>query len=378
MYRSKIFLTMLLMLSPSLTKAWSDHHYITREALQNTIPPQQLVVYVSIETLLKELKLKDPVDLNVKIKINKNYVFKNKLEEVENQNVPILDILSTYSDEPDWGMDQELFSNDQYPDLWKPEYAMMGGTTGLSSQAFRHMYWRELYWKHPIQSLKLPLEKSNESMGEAPDRAALFVQLAHFAFQHKLDYWGWRFTALSLHYIEDLSQPYHTSQVPSKLLINMVLAQCVTEFNCNNFILRMTHIISYYHFAFEDTVSTLFVNRNQFQPSAKIISALTQNESKSYLNKMPEEISIMMANLANEHSARAGNSSIYFFPFYSDSYLNFDPGNFMDQKWWSLTSAKLNKNSSAKDMYLNTVSTMFYELGDAVRCWIQNMKNSMD
>jgi hypothetical protein len=48
-----------------------------------------------------------------------------------------------------------------------------------------------------------------------PDwRISLFGALAEFAFATGHDYWGWRFSGWALHYIGDLTQPYHAAPLP--------------------------------------------------------------------------------------------------------------------------------------------------------------------
>ncbi|MGZ3772259.1 MAG: hypothetical protein ACXVCY_00195 [Pseudobdellovibrionaceae bacterium] len=361
----------------SMAWGWSDHHLITKEILKDSISAEQKVPYTPLSDFLRSAGLIDENAFKIQLKINKNYQFKNKINEETARELSVLDILSIYSDEPDWGMDQELFSADQYPELWKDEYAMMGGRSGLSSQAFRHMYWRELYWKHPLESFKLPLQKINSSAGEAPQRAEVFIHLAKLAFAKNLPYWGWRFTANSLHYIEDVSQPFHSSQVPSKILIDMVLLQCITSRECSNFVGRMTNIISYYHFAYEDTMSFLFKSdKTNLLSSLKPnpIQSLNNNHSWSYLNMSPEKMTVQMSELSNTYSARAGRSSISFFPFFSGSYAELDANTFMNEAWWKTNERNLTIDSSKRKNYLSNINSMFFELGDAVRCWIKNLE----
>lgn len=111
------------------------------------------------------------------------------------------DILTTYAMEPDWGMDQELNAS------WQQRF--MGGYTGLGSQGYFHMYY-------PALTLHLPFPVM--SMGAAPKRSAQWAELAAASFAKGDDYWGWRFTAWSLHYLEDVIQPYHSTQTHRKFI----------------------------------------------------------------------------------------------------------------------------------------------------------------
>ncbi len=111
------------------------------------------------------------------------------------------DILVGYAMEPDWGMDQNMKVS------WQQKF--MGGTTGLSSQGYFHMYY-------PAVTLHLPIPVT--SMGVAPKRAAQWRAMASRAFSAGDAYWGWRFAAWSLHYLEDVAQPYHSTQTHRRFL----------------------------------------------------------------------------------------------------------------------------------------------------------------
>ncbi len=47
-------------------------------------------------------------------------------------------------------------------------------------------------------------------------RAYQFATLSAMAFRTGHPYWGWRFAGMSLHYVQDLTQPYHASLAPGQ------------------------------------------------------------------------------------------------------------------------------------------------------------------
>src|SRR5690606_33329951 len=139
--------------------AWVQHTLITEAVLvsQPELENEKVLV-TSFVQLLKDLSYPSALKFNTSIQIHKGYQFEMELNEVPGTEVSLTETLAHYSDEPDWGMDIELFAEDQYPELWRDEYTMMGGRNkGTPSQAFRHMYWPEYNFKHPMQSFKLPL-----------------------------------------------------------------------------------------------------------------------------------------------------------------------------------------------------------------------------
>jgi hypothetical protein len=95
--------------------------------------------------------------------------------------VSMIQVLSLYSVEPDWGMDSGL--------KLSPLQLLTGG-----SQGYRHLRYGLFFLRAGIVH-----------------RMALhYFSLAQTAF-HKSDiYWGIRFSACAVHYIEDLLTPVHT------------------------------------------------------------------------------------------------------------------------------------------------------------------------
>jgi hypothetical protein len=114
-----------------------------------------------------------------------------------------IDILNTYADEPDWGMDQDLFVVPEYGFGPSP----FGEDTGKSSQAPFHMAF---LFENPILVKAVPRLK--RSFME--ERIRLFFALSRCAFSFKMGYWGLRFAAWAAHYLQDLCQPFHAKAFP--------------------------------------------------------------------------------------------------------------------------------------------------------------------
>ncbi|WP_231556573.1 MULTISPECIES: hypothetical protein [unclassified Thermotoga] len=106
----------------------------------------------------------------------------------EDGKVPAWQILTVYSSEPDWGMDQGI-DFPPYVKLVKNITKMDLNTTAVH----RHSKWSIL----------------GLEFFEADKSFYYFHDMAKEAFKRGDRYWGYRFLARALHYIEDLSQPYH-------------------------------------------------------------------------------------------------------------------------------------------------------------------------
>ena len=129
-----------------------------------------------------------------------------------------VDIVAAASNEPDYGMDIGLFEDNGT--AFGKDYGFgiqAFGNPGLDygSQAPFHMGF---YHESKIVFLFASFLK--ESYPEY--RIHLFKSLSEFAFSEGQDYWGWRFLGWGLHYLGDLSMPYHTTALPGYGTLRML------------------------------------------------------------------------------------------------------------------------------------------------------------
>ncbi|RZI42567.1 hypothetical protein EGT07_11225 [Herbaspirillum sp. HC18] len=139
----------------------------------------------------------------------------------EGDLVQALDVVATASDEPDFGLDLGIWE-DNGTDYGK-QYGFGKQPFGnpaleFSSQAPMHMGFFHEQW--------IVYKAAPFLLRTYPEyRIHLYQTLAQHAFRTGHDYWGWRFAGWALHYIQDLTQPYHARVlpgvgVPSMLWIN--------------------------------------------------------------------------------------------------------------------------------------------------------------
>ena len=171
------------------------------------------------------------------------------IETPPREEISALEILCAFSDEPDWGMDQDLFLIDRYGYGRSP----YGGESGQSSQAPFHMAF---LFESPLLLGGLP--QLRRSFLE--ERVRIFFALGQLAFKHGVEYWGWRFTAWAMHYLQDLTQPYHARAFPFpilKILGRFLAAGDFTSFaEKNENFLRNRHMLfeAAVHFLLNDAV----------------------------------------------------------------------------------------------------------------------------
>lgn len=121
-----------------------------------------------------------------------------------------VDVVTTASVEPDYGLDIGLFTDS------KTDYGKIYGfgeqpfgnpNLEYGTQAPFHMgFYHETSIIYAFGGF---LKRTYPEY-----RIQLFKQLSEFAFEQGHDYWGWRFMGWGLHYIGDFSNPYHVMPVP--------------------------------------------------------------------------------------------------------------------------------------------------------------------
>jgi hypothetical protein len=163
---------------------------------RNTIVPSELTTLTDVSSLS-----------------HTNYVVLN-----EGDLVTPLDVLCTANDEPDYGFDLGLFEDNgtEYGKTYGFGVQPFGDPKlEYGSQAPFHMgFYHEaklLYTFGPFLKKTYP-----------EYRISLFKALAEYAFATGNQYWGWRFMGWGMHYLGDLSMPYHTAPLPGMSTARMI------------------------------------------------------------------------------------------------------------------------------------------------------------
>ncbi len=121
-----------------------------------------------------------------------------------------LDVLVTANDEPDYGFDLGLFddNNTDYGKKYNFGPQPFGNPKlEYGSQAPFHMGF---YHEAKILYKFGPFLKQTYM----DYRLYLYKALSEFAFQNNQPYWGWRFMGWGMHYMGDVSMPYHMRPLP--------------------------------------------------------------------------------------------------------------------------------------------------------------------
>lgn len=211
--RATLPLTLALFIALAPACAWDGHDRITAAAIESLAWLDEF----------SSIPVTPPQDSIGGIHPAYHFEFHG---EAPGQTMTAKAILARYSVEPDWGFDQNLNAS------WQQKF--MGGYTGLSSQAYFHMYYPSFTVHLPVPGIE---------MGAAPARLELFAAAARRAFERGDPYWGFRFLACALHYIEDVAQPFHATQTSVHFV------------SLGHPIEGTTKITGNYHFVYEGWVS---------------------------------------------------------------------------------------------------------------------------
>lgn len=244
-----------------------------------------------------------PMDFN-QVSLIKNVTLARKyfLTLKDKEDIPPLWVVVTHSDEPDFGMDIGLFE-----DVDGSEDGQIYGFGKIpfgnprleyATQAPFHM---SFFFESWLTYAFKPEIKRTFSLA----RIYQFRTLSWFAFKEGHPYWGYRFAAWALHYIQDLAQPYHSSLVPGATDTKKVIAILLNMISLPKMQNEMINEITNLHIAVEEY---------QFHRLAKALDKNHENDilvralKKSDISSTPflhfDQIQGMVAKTAYRQAPR--------------------------------------------------------------------------
>lgn len=159
-----------------------------------------------------------------------------------------IDIIATASDEPDYGMDLDLWEDNHSAQAalyqWG-EQPFGNKDVTFATQAPFHMgffyesklfYWLAPFFKHSYIEY----------------RAHTYLALSRYAFKTHHDYWGYRFLGWALHYAQDLTQPYHATLAPNYSTASLIWIETLDKLGIKRYKHNATILITNRHYALED------------------------------------------------------------------------------------------------------------------------------
>ena len=166
----------------------------------------------------------------------------------EGEPVGVVDVIASASDEPDYGLDIGLWSDDgtSYGRTYGLGKQPFGNPAlAFSSQGPMHMgFFHEpaiVYAAAPFLRRTFP-----------EYRVHLWRSLAAQAFRSGHPYWGWRFAGWALHYVQDLTQPYHARVLPGAGALRMMWVNALDVAGLHGPKDRVVTFVSNRHLALEN------------------------------------------------------------------------------------------------------------------------------
>ncbi len=158
------------------------------------------------------------------------------------------DVLVTANDEPDYGFDLGLFADNNTDYGKKYNFGNQSfGNPNLEygSQAPFHMGF---YHEAKILYKFGPFLKQTY----LDYRLYLYKALSEFAFHQHQPYWGWRFMGYGMHYMGDVSMPYHMRPLPGVSTARMMWINLKAILGFTKAKDNAVQLVSNRHTAFEE------------------------------------------------------------------------------------------------------------------------------
>lgn len=173
----------------------------------------------------------------------------------EGEAVSPLAVVATASDEPDYGLDINV---------WEDNGTEHGRAYGFGRQPFGNPaldfgtqapFHMGFYDESAIVYAAAGFLKRTY-----PEyRIHLYRTLASHAFRTGHDYWGWRFAGWAMHYVQDLAQPYHARVLPGVSTVRMLWINALDIAGRPDAKARAITLVSNRHLALENFQRTALV-----------------------------------------------------------------------------------------------------------------------
>lgn len=233
-----------------------------------------------------------------------------------------LDVVTSASDDPDLlGIDIGLFEDNK---------TKFGKVYGLGTQPFGNPnleygsqapFHMGFYHEAGIMySLTGFLKKTYPEY-----RIHLYKKLAQLAFQTGHPYWGWRFTGWGLHYLADLTQPYHASVLPGVSTAYAIWINTIDMIGIHGPKANAIQLVSNRHTAIEKFVQVILQRayKKKEKNNSILLALQAAKEISPYMDTIPRNV---VARMAHDKAAQLDATLEEYMPkkFVSDP--NFELG----------------------------------------------------
>ncbi|HOV32397.1 MAG TPA: hypothetical protein PLX23_03435 [Candidatus Hydrogenedens sp.] len=203
------------------------------------------------------------------------------IQLLNGESVSPLEILTSSSNEPDYGMDTGLFEDNgtEFGAIYGFGTQAFGNPNlDFGSQAPFHMGFLH---ENPVIKFFAPFLKQSY----VEYRIYLYKELSKLAFETGHPYWGWRFMGWGLHYLGDLSMPYHTTALPGYSALRMIWIYLLDMLGIPGPTNNAMQLSSNRHLAVESFMGSLYLNAVYKQDDPfLLIEGISNGTSKALFN----------------------------------------------------------------------------------------------
>lgn len=196
-----------------------------------------------------------PKDVSI-LKDLSSYVSSTFVALEEGEEVRPIDVATSANDDPDNGLDVGLFEDNG---------TAFGRTYGFGRQPFGNPnldygsqapFHMGYYHESPVlYDLAGFLKKTYPEY-----RIHLYRRLAELAFKTGHDYWGWRFAGWGMHYLADLSNPYHSRVFPCVSTARLITINTLDAICIHGPEKTAVQLVSNRHLALEEFARSVLVS----------------------------------------------------------------------------------------------------------------------
>ncbi|MFH1064170.1 MAG: hypothetical protein V1729_03765 [Candidatus Woesearchaeota archaeon] len=347
MMKSNILICIIvaMFLLPTVS-AWARHDIITKESIQDMgwldrFNDLEVTEYSYADDSIRNLPLKyyneDPaapsVDDFTYYELEE-HMFYFKGSDIGN-HTGAEQVIIDFVDEVDWGMDQELNLS------WMQSFH-------CDSQGYRHMYY-------PAGTFHIPMGMA--AQGATPERVVHFYGLAKQAFEKDDPYWGFRFLARAMHYVQDMSQPYHTRQFSWRQIV------------WTNPYFGTVQAITNYHFAYESYQANRLRLETQGALPLKFVSAIRYS-----LPIYVEDTDSLVENVAYRGYWGSSKTVKYSIDFLGKHYKNSDVVEMGSDEFFNLIA----RDDEAAKLFNDELEQRMFQVGKATKSFLEFARRDLD
>jgi hypothetical protein len=257
-----------------------------------------------------------------------------------NGQVKRADVISTASMQPDFGFDTFLYENSE--STFGKNYGFGTQPLGDAAHPFHSQMLFHMSAYHEDPRILAVVPRLNENYPEY--RAFLYLNLSRFAAENNHPYWAAVFLGWGLHYIQDLTQPYHT-RLSYGLDTNSVLLAFAEM--ANNNLLPMMEL------------QTIQVNRHMVLENLAEVVATSSGEN-GYYRKI---LAAAMSNRQFDNDTPPCDIS----SFYMREQISADPADYQSVLQSTVPSFYINSTKFRADSMRNFKDLFFIEMTKSQR-----------